>query len=46
LTCDNGILALGAMDVIRSEFGLGIPHELAIIGFANIGLERPSANKA
>ena len=35
---ENDILALGAMDVIRSEFGLGIPQELAIVGFDNIGL--------
>lgn len=38
LMCENDILALGAMDVARSEFGLGIPQDLAVVGFDNIEL--------
>jgi LacI family transcriptional regulator len=36
LMCENDILALGAMDVIRGEFGLRIPQDLAVVGFDNI----------
>ncbi|RFB81958.1 LacI family transcriptional regulator [Rhizobium leguminosarum bv. trifolii] len=38
LMCENDILALGAMDVARSEFGLRVPDDLAIVGFDNIEL--------
>ncbi|MGO6902565.1 substrate-binding domain-containing protein [Rhizobium ruizarguesonis] len=38
LMCENDILALGAMDVIRSEFGLRIPQDVAVVGFDNIEL--------
>jgi len=38
LMCENDILALGAMDVARSEFGLRIPQDLAVVGFDNIEL--------
>jgi len=38
LMCENDILALGAMDVARSEFGLRVPHDLAVVGFDNIEL--------
>jgi len=38
LMCENDILALGAMDVARSEFGLRVPQDLAIVGFDNIEL--------
>ena len=33
LMCENDILACGAMDVARSEFGLSIPGDLAIAGY-------------
>jgi DNA-binding LacI/PurR family transcriptional regulator len=35
--CENGGLAAGAMDVIRSEFGLRVPADIAVIGFDNAG---------
>jgi LacI family transcriptional regulator len=38
LMCENDILALGAMDVARSEFGLEVPQDLAVVGFDNIEL--------
>ncbi|WHO76022.1 LacI family DNA-binding transcriptional regulator [Rhizobium sp. BT03] len=38
LMCENDILALGAMDVTRSEFGLRVPRDLAVVGFDNIEL--------
>ncbi|WP_152047505.1 LacI family DNA-binding transcriptional regulator [Aureimonas psammosilenae] len=33
LMCENDILACGAMDVLRSEFALRVPEDLAIVGF-------------
>lgn len=36
--CENDILAMGAMDVARSEFGLRVPEDLAVAGFDNIEL--------
>ena len=33
LMCENDILAMGAMDVARSEFGLTIPRDLAFVGY-------------
>jgi len=38
LMCENDILALGAMDAARSEFGLTIPHDLALVGYDDIDL--------
>ncbi|MBB3657973.1 DNA-binding LacI/PurR family transcriptional regulator [Rhizobium sp. BK650] len=38
LMCENDILALGAMDVARSEFGLRVPEDFAVVGFDNIEL--------
>jgi DNA-binding LacI/PurR family transcriptional regulator len=37
LMCENDVLATGAMDVIRSEFGLRVPADIAVIGFDNAG---------
>ena len=37
LMCENDVLATGAMDVIRSEFGLQVPADIAVIGFDNAG---------
>ncbi|NKF33154.1 substrate-binding domain-containing protein, partial [Pseudomonas sp. BGM005] len=36
--CENDILALGAMDTARSEFGCRVPQDLAVVGFDNIEL--------
>ena len=36
LMCENDALALGALDVLRSEFGLRAPQDLAVAGFDNI----------
>jgi len=38
LMCENDILATGAMDVIRSEFGLRVPQDIAVAGFDNVPL--------
>jgi DNA-binding LacI/PurR family transcriptional regulator len=35
LMCENDALAFGAMDVIRSGFGLRVPEDLAVVGFDN-----------
>lgn len=33
LMCETDILAMGAADLVRNEFGLRIPDDLAIVGF-------------
>lgn len=33
LMCENDVLALGALDVARGEFGLRVPEDLAIAGY-------------
>ncbi len=38
LMCENDILAMGAMDVIRGEFNLRVPEDIAIVGFDNFDL--------
>ncbi|URK86156.1 LacI family DNA-binding transcriptional regulator (plasmid) [Rhizobium sp. RCAM05350] len=43
LMCENDALAFGAMDVARSEFGLRVPNDLAIVGFDNAA---PAASPA
>jgi LacI family transcriptional regulator len=43
LMCENDILAIGAIDAIRSEFGLGVPEDLAVVGFDNLDLGAASA---
>ena len=35
LMCENDVLAFGAMDVIRSEYGLRVPQDIAVVGFDN-----------
>jgi len=35
LMCENDALAFGAMDVIRSEYALRIPQDIAVAGFDN-----------
>lgn len=34
--CANDLLAFGAMDVIRREFGLRVPEDIAVIGFDDV----------
>ena len=36
LFCASDLMALGAMDAVRHEFGMGIPEDLSVIGFDNI----------
>lgn len=38
LMCENDILALGAMDVARTEFQLKVPQELALAGYDDLDL--------
>ena len=38
LMCENDILAMGAMDVIRGEFKLKVPEDIAVVGFDNFEL--------
>lgn len=38
LMCENDILAMGVMDVIRGEFGLRVPQDIAVVGFDNFEL--------
>ncbi|MES0885284.1 substrate-binding domain-containing protein [Roseibium sp. SCP14] len=36
--CENDVIAVGAIDVIRYEMGLRIPEDIAVIGFDDISL--------
>lgn len=36
--CENDILAIGALDEIRGQFGLRVPQGMAIVGFDNYEL--------
>lgn len=36
--CANDIMAMGAIDVARYDFGLKVPDELAVVGFDGINL--------
>ncbi|CUX13924.1 LacI family DNA-binding transcriptional regulator [Agrobacterium genomosp. 13] len=38
LMCENDILAMGAMDEIRGNFGLRVPEDIAVVGFDNYEL--------
>jgi LacI family transcriptional regulator len=38
LMCENDALAMGAIDLVRSEFGLDVPRDLAIVGFDDFEL--------
>lgn len=38
LMCENDILALGALDVLRGGFGLRVPQDMAVVGFDNFNL--------
>ncbi len=36
--CANDIVAIGAMDAIRTETGLTIPNDISVIGFDDISM--------
>jgi LacI family transcriptional regulator len=38
LMCEYDILAMGAMDAIRSEFHLRVPTDIPVVGFDNLDL--------
>ena len=37
LICANDLMAIGAIDTARDEFGLSIPEDLSIVGFDGVG---------
>ena len=37
LICANDLMAIGAIDAARDEFGLSIPEDLSIVGFDGVG---------
>ena len=43
LMCENDILAMGALDVLRSDFGLRVPEDMAVLGFDNLELSATPA---
>lgn len=36
LVCENDALAIGAIDAIRHELGLRVPHDIAVTGFDDV----------
>jgi LacI family transcriptional regulator len=43
LLCENDILAIGALDVLRYEFGMNVPGDVAVVGFDDIDLASTKA---
>jgi DNA-binding LacI/PurR family transcriptional regulator len=37
LICANDLMAIGAIDCARSNFGIDVPHDLSIVGFDGVG---------
>ncbi len=37
LICANDLMAIGAIDAARDEFGLTIPNDLSVVGFDGVG---------
>ena len=40
LICANDLMAIGAIDCARSEFGLAVPGDLSIVGFDGVAPAR------
>lgn len=40
LICENDVLAIGAMEALRSQLGLSVPGDIAVTGFDDIELAR------
>ena len=38
IMCENDILALGAIDAIRYQFGLRVPEDIAVVGFSTTSI--------
>ena len=38
LICENDVLAIGALEVLRSTLGLRVPQDIAVVGFDDIEL--------
>jgi DNA-binding LacI/PurR family transcriptional regulator len=38
--CANDHMAIAALEVARSEFGLRVPHDISIVGFDDVGAAR------
>lgn len=38
LFCHNDLVAMGALDAVRIEFGLSVPRDVAILGFGNLSM--------
>ena len=38
VVCENDVLAIGALDAIRTGLGLGVPKDIAVTGFDDIPL--------
>ena len=37
IICANDLMALGAIDAARHEFGLSLPQDISIVGFDGVG---------
>ena len=37
LICANDLMAIGAIDSARANFGINVPHDLSIVGFDGVG---------
>ena len=38
LFCHNDLVAMGALDAVRAEFGLSVPNQVAVLGFGNLSM--------
>jgi hypothetical protein len=44
--CETDLLACGFIDAARTAFGLSVPEDLCVVGFAPISMTRPRAKLA